>query len=325
MSDKTPNPPDAEYAAMRSEITAWIAVEYALIAATATVSAISLGFFRDTGRWPFYSPALLLICACFGLLTSFARSKIMLASTYIAIFHRKRTYWDRLIDLVERDVPDIATRCHKWPLFSFYLIIGIVVVGYPLASSPDWTQQLTMGNSTAVLLAIAVYTTHLVIFFRSYHKASYRSNWQRCFDDISNGTLDLDSRDASSVQTPHEARGRARCRPMIVCLCGSTRLMKTAFVDVNRDETLKGNIVLSVGVDMKDESQEFLKEKTDVEKAIIKDHLDWLHREKIDFADLVIILKTAEKELGKSTQEEMEYAERRGKRVEVREFPELGA
>ncbi|MGH7171959.1 MAG: hypothetical protein ACRELG_16920 [Gemmataceae bacterium] len=97
--------------------------------------------------------------------------------------------------------------------------------------------------------------------------------------------------------------------------------MKTAFVDVNRDETLKGNIVLSVGVDMKDRSQEFLVGKTDAEIAIIKEQLDWLHRRKIDMADVIIILKTKGEELGHSTQKEKEYAERRGKRVEIGEFP----
>jgi hypothetical protein len=111
------------------------------------------------------------------------------------------------------------------------------------------------------------------------------------------------------------------CQPMIVCLCGSTKLMKTAFVDVNRDETLKGNIVVSVGVDMKDQSQQFLVGKTEAEKAIIKAQLDWLHRRKIDMADVVIIIKTTGEELGESTQKEKEYAERRGKRIEIRQFP----
>jgi hypothetical protein len=97
--------------------------------------------------------------------------------------------------------------------------------------------------------------------------------------------------------------------------------MKTAFVEVNRDETLKANIVVSVGVDTKDESQEFLKDKSEADKAIIKEKLDSLHRRKIDLADVVIILKTMGEELGESTKKEKEYAERKGKRVEMREFP----
>lgn len=110
------------------------------------------------------------------------------------------------------------------------------------------------------------------------------------------------------------------CRPLIVCLCGSTDLMDK-FTEVNRDETLNGYIVLSVGVDMKDPSQPFLKGKSEAEIAIIKDKLDWLHRRKIDLADVVVVLKTAGKDLGESTRKEKEYAERSGKRVEIREFP----
>jgi hypothetical protein len=112
----------------------------------------------------------------------------------------------------------------------------------------------------------------------------------------------------------------AGSRPLIVCLCGSTDLMDK-FAEVNRDETLNGYIVLSVGVNMKDTSQPFLKHKSEAEIAIIKDKLDWLHRRKIDLADVVVVLKTAGKDLGKSTRKEKEYAERSGKRVEIREFP----
>jgi hypothetical protein len=118
-----------------------------------------------------------------------------------------------------------------------------------------------------------------------------------------------------------QTRTEKDMQSIIVCLCGTTKLMKTAFVEVNRDETLKGNIVLSVGVDMKDESQDFLKGKSEAEKAIIKYQLDCLHRRKIDMADVVVIVKTAGEQLGDSTQKEKEYAERRGKRVELREFP----
>src|SRR5262245_35774506 len=89
-------------------------------------------------------------------------------------------------------------------------------------------------------------------------------------------------------------------KPLIVCLCGSTDLMGTAFVEVNRDETLKGYVVLSVGVDMKDRTQGFLAGKADVEIAIMKEKLDWLHRRKIDMADVVIVLQTSGKELGES-------------------------
>ena len=47
----------------------------------------------------------------------------------------------------------------------------------------------------------------------------------------------------------------------------------------------------------------------------------WDADSKIDMADVVVVLRTAGKDLGESTRKEKEYAERRGKRVEIREFP----
>jgi hypothetical protein len=105
--------------------------------------------------------------------------------------------------------------------------------------------------------------------------------------------------------------------PKIVCLCGSTKLMKNEFVTVNRDETLKGNVVVSVGVDMRDE---FFAKSTKEEKEEIKDKLDCLHRRKIDLADEVIILKNKDHELGESTSREKTYAENTGKPIRILEF-----
>jgi hypothetical protein len=120
-------------------------------------------------------------------------------------------------------------------------------------------------------------------------------------------------------------------QPLIVCLCGSTkRFMKTAFPEVNSEETLKGNIVVSVGVNMDDDPRvKKMQEeaKTDAERAAITDRiktqLDWLHRRKIDMADVVIVLQPKGEPLGPSTSAEKEYAERKGKRVEVREVREI--
>jgi hypothetical protein len=106
--------------------------------------------------------------------------------------------------------------------------------------------------------------------------------------------------------------------PKLVCLCGSTRLMKNEFVTVNRDETLKGNVVVSVGVDMRDD---FFASRTKEEREEIKDKLDCLHRRKIDLADEVIILKVKDQELGESTSREKTYAENTGKPIRILEFP----
>lgn len=117
-------------------------------------------------------------------------------------------------------------------------------------------------------------------------------------------------------------------RPKIVVLCGSTRFRKV-FQLQNYLETMKGNIVLSVGfyVHAPDEcpncdaSQSFAKEQgaegsqgkcwqcgadlgcTDEQK----EKLDELHKRKIDLADEVFVLNVGGY-IGKSTQSEIAYA-----------------
>ena len=71
-------------------------------------------------------------------------------------------------------------------------------------------------------------------------------------------------------------------RPKIVCLVGSTRF-GDAFAKANLDETLAGNIILSVGCTAHSDSQLGLDEKT-------KAALDELHKRKIDLCDEVLVL-----------------------------------
>lgn len=108
-------------------------------------------------------------------------------------------------------------------------------------------------------------------------------------------------------------------RPKIVCLCGSTDFMQ-AFDTANRDETLAGHIVLSVGVDMKNRDKAFLSSKTEAELAAIKDRLDCLHRRKIDLADEILVLNVGGK-IGLSTQGEIAYAKEVRKPIRYLEPP----
>lgn len=71
-------------------------------------------------------------------------------------------------------------------------------------------------------------------------------------------------------------------RPKIVCLCGSTRFM-SAFHKAQLDETLKGNIVLTVGNTYESDRELCLQPDT-------KKMLDELHKKKIDMADEVFVL-----------------------------------
>jgi hypothetical protein len=110
-----------------------------------------------------------------------------------------------------------------------------------------------------------------------------------------------------------ESRGVAedeKVRPIIVCLCGSTRFMQT-FEDTNRAETLKGKIVLSVGCDLR--SAYFSNMSSDTVERI-KETLDELHLRKIDLADEILVLNVSGY-IGESTRREIDYARANGKRV----------
>ncbi len=93
-------------------------------------------------------------------------------------------------------------------------------------------------------------------------------------------------------------------RPVVVCLCGSTRF-KDEFVRAYQEGTDAGRIMLSVG--------RFMHADHDVSPDL-KVHLDELHLRKIDLADEVLILNCG-RYLGASTINELEYALRLGKPV----------
>jgi hypothetical protein len=101
-------------------------------------------------------------------------------------------------------------------------------------------------------------------------------------------------------------------RPQILCLCGSTRFM-SAFQTANRDETLAGRIVLSVGVDLNTDT-DALAGKSDAEAKALKSELDRLHLHKIDLADEILVINVGGY-IGPSTKREIEYATKAGKRV----------
>ena len=98
----------------------------------------------------------------------------------------------------------------------------------------------------------------------------------------------------------HRDRGRRwALDPRIICLCGSTRFME-AFQQANLQETLRGNIVLSVGCNTKSDQGIGI---TDETKAM----LDELHKRKIDLADEIFVLNVGGY-IGASTKSEVDYA-----------------
>lgn len=91
--------------------------------------------------------------------------------------------------------------------------------------------------------------------------------------------------------------------PKIVCLCGSPQFKRT-FIRLNREETLKGNIILTFGffsgIDSLDE---------DTKKA-----LETTHLRKIDLCDEVLVVDV-DKYIDDTTNRYIEYAKARKKNI----------
>lgn len=101
-------------------------------------------------------------------------------------------------------------------------------------------------------------------------------------------------------------------RPKVVCLCGSTRFSQ-AYQNANLTETMQGNIVLTIGCDMKSDEGLFSHYSPD-ELEDIKQRLDELHLRKIDLADEIFVLNI-DGYVGESTKREIEYAKVHGKTI----------
>ena len=104
-------------------------------------------------------------------------------------------------------------------------------------------------------------------------------------------------------------------RPVIVCLCGSTKF-KDEFIEANFRETMAGRIVLSVGWFSHADAAWYSPTPEE------KEALDALHLQKIEMADEVLILNVGGY-IGSSTRRELEHARALGKRVRFLE-PEVG-
>ncbi len=90
----------------------------------------------------------------------------------------------------------------------------------------------------------------------------------------------------------------------IITLCGSTRF-KEEFERINKELTLAGNIVISVGC---------FGHAGDVFTDEQKQMLDDIHKRKIDLADEIFVINK-NKYIGASTASEIEYAVNHGKKV----------
>lgn len=99
----------------------------------------------------------------------------------------------------------------------------------------------------------------------------------------------------------------------IITLCGSTKF-KEEFFKVQKDLTLKGNIVISVGFFGHSGDSEVWENMDEGTLTKTKEMLDDMHKRKIDLADEIFVINVGGY-IGESTKSEIEYAKNTGKKV----------
>ena len=99
----------------------------------------------------------------------------------------------------------------------------------------------------------------------------------------------------------------------VITLCGSTRF-KDEFLRVQKELTLKGNIVISVGLFGHSGDDEVWDGMDEGTLSKTKEMLDDMHKRKIDMADEIFVINVGGY-IGDSTRSEIEYAINTGKKV----------
>ena len=103
----------------------------------------------------------------------------------------------------------------------------------------------------------------------------------------------------------------------VVTLCGSTKF-KDEFMKTQKDLTLKGYIVISVGLFGHSGDNEVWENMDEGTLTKTKEMLDEMHKRKIDMADEIFVINVGDY-IGQSTKSEIEYAKKHGKKVKYLE------
>lgn len=99
----------------------------------------------------------------------------------------------------------------------------------------------------------------------------------------------------------------------VITLCGSTKF-KDEFLKAQKDLSLQGNIVISVGLFGHSGDQEVWENMDEGTRTKTKEMLDDMHKRKIDMADEIFVINV-DGYIGESTKSEIEYAKKNGKKV----------
>ena len=99
----------------------------------------------------------------------------------------------------------------------------------------------------------------------------------------------------------------------VITLCGSTRF-RDAFLEAQKNLTLAGNIVISVGLFGHSGDSEVWEGMAEDTLTATKQTLDDMHKRKIDMADEIFVINVGGY-IGESTRSEIAYAAAAGKPV----------
>ena len=103
----------------------------------------------------------------------------------------------------------------------------------------------------------------------------------------------------------------------VITLCGSTRF-KDAFIEAQKNLTLEGNIVISVGLFGHSGDTEVWENMAEDTLTKTKEMLDDMHKRKIDMSDEIFVINPGGY-IGSSTRSEIDYAISAGKEVKYME------
>jgi len=97
----------------------------------------------------------------------------------------------------------------------------------------------------------------------------------------------------------------------VITLCGSTKF-KEEFIRAQKELTLKGYIVISVGLYGHSGDSEVWENMDEGTLTKTKEMLDDMHKRKIDMADEIFVINVGGY-IGESTKSEIKYAKENGK------------
>lgn len=201
-----------------------------------------------------------------------------------------------------------------------YVCINAGLVSLDLRTTYEWSKwQMTVdlkSETTAVLNRLINEGEALVQVRNLKCMMCDSLNREMVIKQLEKERGELQEKLETQSRAWHQAAAEAkpiiesRLKRHVVCLCGSTHFHEE-FVAANLRETLKGNIVLTIGAATASDSEHI---RTGAIIQEDKTKLDALHFDKIAMADEILVLNV-DGYIGESTHNEINHAVKLGKTV----------